>query len=95
MGSAGGVIGRSGHEWNAQPKLANPHLGNRSADGSYVTRAGEGCMSEAVSTVWVVLDDAGQVVVRAGGADAPAFAAEWAERGARVVELRNGSVAAA
>jgi len=52
-------------------------------------------MSEARSTLWVVLDDAGEVMVIAGGADAPAFAAEWAANGARVVELRDGSVAAA
>jgi len=52
-------------------------------------------MSDATSTVWVVLDDDGQVVVMAEGTDAAAFAAEWAERGARVVELRRDGVAAA
>jgi hypothetical protein len=52
-------------------------------------------MSEARSTLWVVLDDDGQVVVMAGGADAAAFAAEWAETGARVVEWSDGSVVAA
>jgi hypothetical protein len=51
--------------------------------------------TEGGSTVWVVLDDAGDIVVMASGADAPDFAAEYAERGAQVVELRADSVAAA
>ena len=46
-------------------------------------------------TVWVVLDEDGQILVMAKGHDAAAFAAEWAERGARVVELHEGAVAAA
>jgi len=52
-------------------------------------------MGDATSTLWVVLDDDGQVVVMAEGADAAAFAAEWAERGARVVELGSDAFAAA
>ena len=52
-------------------------------------------MAEGTSTLWVVLDDEDRVLVMAAGADAAAFAAEWAERGARVVELGDGSVAAA
>jgi hypothetical protein len=52
-------------------------------------------MGDATSTQWVVLDDDGQVIVIAEGADAAAFAAEWAERGAKVVERRAGAVAAA
>jgi hypothetical protein len=50
---------------------------------------------EETSTVWVVLDDADQVVVMASGSDAAEFAAEWAERGYRVVELRPDEVVAA
>jgi len=52
-------------------------------------------MAEGTSTVWVVLDDQDQVLVMASGADAAAFAAEWAEEGRRVVELHGDSVAAA
>ena len=52
-------------------------------------------MSEPRSTLWVVLDEDGEVIVIAAGADAPAFAAEWARSGARVVELQVDSVAAA
>ena len=52
-------------------------------------------MSEPRSTFWVVLDEDGEVMVIAAGADAPAFAAEWAQNGARVVELHVDSVAAA
>jgi len=51
-------------------------------------------MSDASSVLWVVLDDDDCVVVIASGADAPAFAAEWAERGARVVELHDAVAAA-
>jgi len=50
---------------------------------------------EGTTTVWAVLDDADQVVVMASGAEAAAFAAEWAERGYRIVELRPGEVIAA
>ena len=41
----------------------------------------------AVETVWVVLDDEGHVVIICSGADAPATAGEWADRGYRVVQL--------
>jgi hypothetical protein len=51
--------------------------------------------TEGGPTVWVVLDEAGDVLVMASGADAPEFAAEYAERGTRVVELRADAVAAA
>jgi len=50
---------------------------------------------EGTSTVWAVLDDADEVVVMASGADAAAFAAEWVERGYRIVELRPDEVVAA
>jgi hypothetical protein len=50
---------------------------------------------ETGETYWVVLDEADQVVVMASGSDAPAFAAELAEQGARVVELQVDAVAAA
>jgi hypothetical protein len=52
-------------------------------------------MADGTSTLWVVLDDTGGVVVMAEGADAAAFAADWAARGLRVVELRADQVAAA
>ena len=84
-----GVIGRSGRQWNAERKMTSPHAGPQGADGRPVQTA------EGDQTVWAVLDEAGRVVVMASGADAPEFAAEWAERGARVVELRADSVAAA
>jgi hypothetical protein len=60
-----------------------------------VTLAGEGFVGEATSMVWAVLNDAGEIIVIAEGADAGAFAAEWAELGARVVELRGDAVVAA
>ena len=63
-----------------------------------LTRAGRVPMEGTVETgetVWVVLDEDDQVMVMAKGRDAAAFAAEWAERGARVVELHEGAVAAA
>ncbi len=50
---------------------------------------------EALSTLWVVLDAADEVVVVASGRDAAAFAAEWAAQGARVVEVHDDAVAAA
>ena len=50
---------------------------------------------EGISTVWAVLDDADEVVVMASGADAAAFAAEWVQRGYRIVELRPDEVVAA
>ncbi|HVM66266.1 MAG TPA: hypothetical protein VMU14_15465 [Acidimicrobiales bacterium] len=46
-------------------------------------------------TCWVVLDEDDRVVVMASGGDAPAFAAELAEQGARVVEVQLEAVAAA
>ena len=50
---------------------------------------------EEESTLWVVLDQADQVVVMASGADAAGFAAEWADRGYRIVALRPDEVVAA
>ena len=50
---------------------------------------------DGTSTVWVVLDDDGEVVVMASGAGAEEFAAGWAERGYRVVELPQTEVNAA
>ncbi len=50
---------------------------------------------EGTSTVWVVLDQAGEVVVMASGADAREFAAEWAQLGYPVVELAPDEVNAA
>ena len=52
-------------------------------------------MIEPTSPLWVVLDDADQVVVIAAGSDAAEFAAEWAERGYRIAELRPDEVVAA
>ncbi len=50
---------------------------------------------ETGETMWVVLDEADQVVVIAQGRDAAAFAAEQAADGARVVEVHGTAVAAA
>ena len=47
------------------------------------------------AAVWVVLDPEGEVVVMASGAGAPEFAASWAERGYRAVELPQSEVTAA
>jgi hypothetical protein len=48
-----------------------------------------------MSTLWVVLNAADEVVVMASGQDAAAFAAERADEGARVVEVRGSAVVAA
>jgi hypothetical protein len=48
-----------------------------------------------MSMLWVVLNEADEVVVMARGRDAAAFAAEWAEQGARVVEVHDSAIAAA
>ena len=45
--------------------------------------------------VWVVLDPEGEVVVMASGTGAEEFAAAWAERGYRVIELPQDKVTAA
>jgi hypothetical protein len=45
--------------------------------------------------VWVILDPQGEVLVMASGAGAEEFAASWAERGYRVVELPQSEVSAA
>jgi len=50
---------------------------------------------DETATLWVVLDQADQVVVIAAGADAAGFAAEWADRGYRIAELRPDEVVAA
>jgi hypothetical protein len=47
------------------------------------------------AVVWVILDPRGDVVVMASGAGAEEFAASWAERGYRVVELPQSGVSAA
>ena len=52
-------------------------------------------MIEETSTLWVVLDPDDQIVVMAAGADAAAFAAEWADRGYRIAELRPDEFVAA
>ena len=50
---------------------------------------------DGTSGVWVVLDEAGEVVVMASGAGAEEFAGGWAERGYRIVELRQDEFNAA
>ena len=50
---------------------------------------------DGVSAVWVVLDGQGEVVVMASGGGAEEFAASWAERGYRVIELPQDKVTAA
>ncbi len=50
---------------------------------------------DGTSTVWVVLDHDGEVIVMASGAGAEEFAAGWAERGYQVVELPRDEVSAA
>jgi len=50
---------------------------------------------DETTTLWVVLDQADQVVVIAAGVDAAGFAAEWADRGYRIAELRPDEVVAA
>ena len=52
-------------------------------------------MIEETPTLWVVLGNDDEVVVIASGADAAAFAAEWADRGYRIVELRPDEIVAA
>ena len=50
---------------------------------------------DEAAAVWVILDPRGEVVVMASGAGAEEFAASWAERGYRAVELPQSEVTAA
>ncbi len=50
---------------------------------------------DGTAAMWVVLDEDGEVVVMASGSGAEEFAAGWAERGYRVVEMAQDEVSAA
>jgi len=50
---------------------------------------------DGAGAVWVILDGQGEVVVMASGSGAEEFAASWAERGYRIVELPHSEVTAA
>ena len=59
------------------------------------SRGGRMRVIDGAAAVWVILDPQGEVVVMASGAGAEEFAASWAERGYRAVELPQSEVSAA
>jgi len=88
-------------QWKGLGKYPSAHLRLGAADRSFVAPApwgpdgGEAPVIDETTTLWVVLDQADQVVVIAAGVDAAGFAAEWADRGYRIAELRPDEVVAA